>query len=154
MSRDRRGMAVLLDALLFLMVLSTLSALLMMPGSAPSVFDHGDMARSFHSVMLSGEVPGEDDSALSRVSLGAFLVIVAQSPSGLSSRELQRIGSAVNGTLMELSGMGNNACWVLGINGEEHIFGRPFLNETISQFADRRVLSDDEMLYCILMIAA
>ncbi|MCG7844153.1 MAG: hypothetical protein MIO90_01825, partial [Methanomassiliicoccales archaeon] len=101
MSKDRRGMAVLVDALLFLTALSVLSAFIMVPSGAVVQNEQDDMVRSFHSVMLAGEVPGDDGSALSRLSLASFLVMVSQDHL-LALSELSRIGSAVNGTLVEL----------------------------------------------------
>jgi hypothetical protein len=152
MSKDRRGMAVLLDALIFLTALSVLSAFIMVPSGTVVQEERDDMVRSFHSVMLAGEVPGDDGSALSRLSLAAFLVMVSQDHI-LALPELGRIGSAVNGTLAELEDMGHNAWWVLSFDGEEHVFGRPCDEAVVSLFVDHRELRDDGLLSCSLMIA-
>jgi hypothetical protein len=153
MSKDRRGMAVLVDALLFLTVLSMLSAFLLVPSGMAEPEVRDDMVRSFHSVMLAGEVPGGDGSALSCLSLASFLAVVAQDHA-VTSAELSRIGSAVNGTLAELENMNQKAFWVLSIDGKEHVFGGQSNETNASRYADRRPLSDDSSLFCTLMIAA
>ncbi len=153
MSRDRRGMAVLVDALLFLTVLSVLSVFLMAPSGTVGLEENDYMVRSFHSVMLAGEVPGDDGSALSRLSLASYMVLIALDHS-ITPEELSRVGMGVNGTLAELKDMGQAAWWVLSCDGQEFVFGRPCNDTTASLFADRRDLSDDGSLFCMLIVVA
>lgn len=152
MSRDHKGMAVLVDALIFLTVLSVLSAFLLIPGVSSEPEEKGDLVRSFHSVMLSGEVPGDDGSVLSRLSLSSFLAVAAQDGT-ISGIELDRIRTAVNGTLVELKNMGEIAWWVLSLDGEELEVGETVNDMTASLYADRRELSADGILFCLLVIA-
>ncbi|TFG55985.1 MAG: hypothetical protein E4H30_05745, partial [Methanomassiliicoccus sp.] len=98
-SRDQKGMAVLMDAMLFLVVLSVLSAFLLMPGNDVSSERADETARTFHSVMLAGEIPYDDGSALSQASLEMYLIMISQDASFPSSFTLEIIGSAVNDTL-------------------------------------------------------
>lgn len=152
MSRDRRGLAVLVDALIFLTVLSVLSAFLLVPSATSELGEKDHLVRSFHSVMLGGEVPGDDGSALSRLSLSSFLAVAAQDRV-ISSIELGRIGSAVSGALTELKNMGQRAWWVLSLDGEEMEFGDVCDDTSASLYADRRNLSADGTLFCLLVIA-
>lgn len=153
MSRDRRGLAVLVDALLFLAVLSALSFFLMVPHGIAGTEEEDVPIRSFHSVMLAGEVPGDDGSALSRLSLTSFIAVMARDHH-LTPEELGRVGAAVNGTLAELEAMGHSAWWELSLDGKEFIFGRPCDDPSASIFADRRALSVDGSLFVTLMVAA
>jgi len=153
MNRDRRGLAVLVDALLFLAALSALSFFLMVPLGTAGPEEGRVMIRSFHSVMLAGEVPGDDGSALSRLPLKSFIAVMAQDRS-ITPAELGRVGTAVNGTLAELDAMGHSAWWVLSLDREEFIFGRPCIDPGVSIFADRRGLSGDGFLFVTLMVAA
>jgi len=153
MSKDRRGLAVLVDALLFLTVLSVLCALLTVPNGTVGTEEKDDLVRSFHSVMLVGEVPGDDGSALSRLSLVSFITVIAQDHT-ITLTELNRVGAAVNGTLAELRDMGQAAWWVLSVDGQEFVFGARCNDTSVSQFADRRTLSADGSLFCMMVVAA
>ena len=152
MRRDRRGMAVLVDALLFLIVLTLMGAFLMVPENDPETDGTGERISAFHSVMLGGEVPGGDGSALSRTSLEDHLVLLSKNPEGVSSNELGRVGEAVNGTLGEMGSMGWDAWWVLSIDGTEHVFGRPHQGQDVSVHADRRELADGEVICTLFAI--
>ncbi len=119
-SRDRRGMAVLVDALLFLAALTLVSALLVFPQQAPGQ-DEGNVPLSqFHQVMLGSEV-SDEGSALSQVSMSCFLVLVAQDGS-VDDAEKAVLEQACQGTLEELDGRGA-AWWTLVVNGRSYQFG-------------------------------
>jgi len=153
MSKDRRGLAVLMDAMLFLVVLTVLCACLMMP--IASVNDEGPAisVKDYHSVMLGGEVPGGDGSAMSQISLSSFAIMVAQDGAQLSAFENERIGMAVNGALQEMGNMGLSSWWTLSVDGEEHVFGQKDANGAGSLFVDRRVLSVDPCIICTLAVS-
>jgi hypothetical protein len=153
MRRDRRGMAVLVDALLFLTVLTLTGAFLMVPEDHTETDGTGGTISTFHAVMLRGEVPGGDGSALSRTSLQDHLVLLSQAHEGVSIDEMGRIGQAVNGTLREMGSMGLDAWWVLSIDGTEHVFGRPYQDDDVSIHADRRELADGGVICTLFVIA-
>ncbi|HUT26508.1 MAG TPA: hypothetical protein VMW85_00465 [Methanomassiliicoccales archaeon] len=153
-SRDQRGMAVLMDAMLFLVVLSVLSAFLLMPGNDVSSERTNETARTFHSVMLAGEIPYNDGSALSQTSLEMYLIMISHDASFPSSFTLEIIESAVNDTLLEIKNMGMKAWWVLTVGGEDLIFGTPFDDGSLSLFTDLRSLSTEgTVVSCSLTIA-
>ncbi len=119
-SRDRRGMAVLVDALLFLAALTLVSALLVFPQQAPGQ-DEGNVPLSqFHQVMLGSEV-SDEGSALSQVSMSCFLVLVAQD-GRVDDAEKAVLEQACQGTLEELDSRGA-AWWTLVVNGRSYQFG-------------------------------
>ena len=153
-SRDQKGMAVLMDAMLFLVVLSVLSAFLLMPGNDVSSERADETARTFHSVMLAGEIPYDDGSALSQASLEMYLIMISQDASFPSSFTLEIIGSAVNDTLFEIKNMGMKAWWVLTVGGDDMIFGTPYGDGSLSLFTDLRTLSTEgKVVTCMLTIA-
>lgn len=152
MRRDRRGMAVMVDAILFLTVLTLMGAFLMVPENDPETDDIGETISAFHTVMLRGEVPGGDGSAISRTSLQDHLVLLSQDREGASIHEMERVGQAVNGTLLEMGSMGLDAWWILSIDGAEHVFGRPHQDADVSIHADRRELADGRVMCTLFVI--
>lgn len=154
MSRDRRGLAVLMDAMLFLVVLTVLSASIIMPGTSVNDEGRSEMAKSFHTVMLGGEVPGGDGSAMSRTSLSAYIILTSQDGPEPTAEELERIGMAVNRTIQEIESMGQTAWWTLVIDEEKYVFGQRCEGDGTSLYVDRRVLNDDSSVLCFLTIAA
>jgi len=152
MRRDRRGMAVLVDALLFLTVLTLMGAFLMVPENTSETDDTGERVGAFHEVMLGGEVPGGDGSALSRTSLEDHLVLLSQDHEGPSSYEMGRVEQAVNGTLREMGSMGWDAWCVLIIDWTDHVFGRQYPGQDVSVHADRRELADSAVICTLFAI--
>jgi hypothetical protein len=150
MSKDRKGLAVLMDAMLFLMVLTVLCACLMMPMA--SIKDEGPAisVKDYHSVMLGGEVPGGDGSAMSQTSLSSFIIMIAKDGAQLSAFEMERLEMAVNGTLQEMENMGLSTWWTLSVDGEEHVFGQKDSSGAAYLYADRQVLSEDPCIICTL----
>lgn len=119
-SRDRRGLAVLVDALMFLAALTLVSALLVFPQQTPAQ-DEGNVPLSlFHQVMMGSDV-SDEGSALSQVSLSCFLVMVVQD-GRMDDAEKTMLERACHGTLEELDDRGA-AWWTLVLNGQEHTFG-------------------------------
>lgn len=146
--RDRRGMAVLLDAMIFLAVLTLVGAFLMVPGDDIDGDAHATDIRAFHSVMLGGEMPDGDGSALSRTSLEGYIVLLSRNGGAITPAGMARISLAVNGTLSEMSSMGMQAWWVLTMDGEEHMFGHRHQADDVSVHADRREVTDSAV--CVL----
>lgn len=119
-SRDRRGMAVLVDALLFMAALTLISALLVFPQQTPAQ-DEGNVPLSqFHQVMLGSDV-SDEGSALSQVSMSSFLVLVAHD-GRVDDPEKAMLEQACQGTLDELGDRGA-AWWTLVVNGQAYQFG-------------------------------
>lgn len=152
MSKDRRGLAVLMDAMLFLVVLTVLCACLLMPNASLKEDWQVIPIKDYHTVMLGGEVPGGDGSAMSQTSLSSFIIMTAQD-GDLSALEMERLGMAVNGTLHEIENMGLSSWWTLSVDGEEHVFGQQDSSETASIYVDRRVLSEEPHIVCTLTVS-
>jgi hypothetical protein len=121
--KEERGLALMVDALIFLTVLSVLSTLIMFPSPQTSSDPHQEMVTAFHCVMLRGEMPQGDGGALSRLSLADHLLLLSHDPSQLTPQGLERLDLAVNSTLMELEGMGLTAWWTLTVEEDVFVFG-------------------------------
>ena len=153
MARDERGLALLFDALVFLTVLSMISALLLTPSPYTSSDPHQEMVSAFHRVMLSGEMPEGDGSALSRVSLADYLLLLSRDPSLLTPQVIQRVGLAVNGTLGELDGLGERAWWTLTVGEEVLIFGKEQLERSTSIYVHERSFGEGRVTCALSMTA-
>jgi hypothetical protein len=137
-------MAVLVDALIFLVAMTLLIAVV----HASSVDLDGDdgskMLRSYHSVMLSGQMPGEDGSSMSSASLSDYLI--ALSLSGAPDEiQVHRIEKMVNGTLAELEAVHQGAWLVIELGPTELHFGSPAPEAAGDVHADRRELGDSSV---------
>ena len=120
MSRDLRGMAVLVDSLLFLAALSVVSAILLGAGSADDGTGAEASLASYHKVMLGAEI-ADQGSVTAQVTLSSFLVMAAQD-GALSEGEMEMLRSASSATLMEMGHMGT-VWWEVSLNGDTYVFG-------------------------------
>ena len=139
MGKDRRGMAVLVDALLFLAALSVISALMLVPPPADGVDGRQEMLGSYHSVMLAGETTGLG-GVLSQSDLASFIILAAADGS-LNEEEIGHLQEASAGTLRELGGMGHKVWWCVWVGGLEQCFGLPG-HDFQNVYSDRRCLGD------------
>jgi len=120
--KDEHGMAVLVDAVLFLAALSVISALMCVPHPAEEADETQAMVESFHAVMLVGETSG-NGSALSQTDLASFLVLAAMD-GVMSEEEVTHLDQASSGTLREANGIWRKVWWVVCIGDEERLFGQ------------------------------
>ena len=142
----------LLDAMIFLAVLTLVGAFLMVPGGDVDEDAPATDVRAFHSVMLGGEMPEGDGSALSRTSLEGYIVLLSRNGGAITPAGIARISSVVNGTLSEMASMGMQAWWVLTMDGVEHVFGHGHQGDDVSVHADRREIADSAtcVLYAVV----
>ncbi len=146
--KDRHGMAMVVDALIFLVVLTLLVAILHI---APYHEDEDrmELLRSYHAVMLSGELPGEDGSSLSSATLSDYLI--ALSLNGTPSQEqVLLIERMVNGTIAELGTERSGAWLVIELGATELRFGSE-PPEGGEVYADRRELGDGSVVSTLFL---
>jgi hypothetical protein len=142
-------MAVLVDALIFLVALTLLGAMID-AASSNGVTDHSpETLRSYHSVMLSAELPGVDGSSMSAATLGDYLIALSLSGT-LEQEQLLQIEGMVNGTLVELTGLGARAWLVIEIGTIQLHFG-PCPLEEGDVHADRRELGDGSVVSTLFL---
>ncbi len=142
--KDRRGMAVLVDALIFLVALTILMAAIQV--NAP----HGDadgparMLGSYHAVMLSGELPVKDEGSMSAATLSEYLI--ALSFNGAPGEDqMLLIESMVNGTIAELEMMEGRSWLIIAFGDNQLLFG-PGPPGDGDVHADRRDLGDGSVV--------
>ena len=142
----------LLDAMIFLVVLTLIGAFLMIPADNTDGDESVKDVRAFHSVMLGGEMPDGDGSALSRTSLEGYIVLLSRNGGAITTAGMARISAAVNGTLSEMSSMGMQSWWVLTIYDVEHVFGHGHQGDDVPVHADRREITDGAVcaLYAVV----
>jgi len=140
LKKDRRGMAVLVDALIFLVALTLLTAMIF--SSTDQRADEGpEMLGLYHSAMLSGQLPGEGGSAISSATLADLLI--ALSLSGAPDQdEVALIEEMVKGTIAELGQLYERAWAVIEIGPTELLFGSPPSEAAGDVHADRREMGD------------
>lgn len=149
--KDRRGMAVLLDAFLFLLAMSLLTVMVLDVPTSGVEDDRGEVLRSYHSVMLAGEMPIEGGSALSALSLAEYLVALSMSEGPLADGPIALINRAVAGTLLELTAIDERAWWELEVDGRTYVFGADVQGEVGDVHADRRELGDGKVICTLLL---
>jgi len=142
-------MAVLVDALIFLVALTLLGAMIN-AASSNGVADHSpETLRSYHSVMLYGQLPGEEGSSMSAATLGDYLIALSLR-STLEQEQLLLIEGMVNGTLAELTGLGARAWLEIEISTFQLHFG-PGPPEGGDVHADRRELGDGSVVSTLFL---
>jgi len=149
--KDRKGLAVLVDALIFLVALTLLSAVLLTAPINDQVGDGTDL-RSYHSVMLSGEMPGNDDSSMSALTLADYLMMLALGGRPLNEGQLELIGEAVNGTIAELQRAAGTAWLVIEIGQTVLEFGSAPSEMNGDVHADRRELGDASVVSTLFLL--
>jgi len=120
--KDRRGMAMLVDAMIFLVALTILGAVMGAAHTNGGADDCMETLRSYHSVMLSAELPGEDNSSMSAATLGDYLIALSLREA-LDDGQFLLIEKMVNGTLAELMDLEGRAWLVIELGSTELRFG-------------------------------
>lgn len=138
---DRRGMALLVDALIFLVVLMLTSAVIHASASHDDADDRGELLRSYHTVMLSAELPDGDGSSMSAVTLSDYIIALSLSDT-LDEQNARRIEKMVNGTIAELLTFNGRAWLVIEIGPTVLNFGSTPPGAGSDVHADRRDLGD------------
>lgn len=147
--KDHRGMAVIVDAMIFLVALTMLSAFVLSAPSHEEQDDRLELLRSYHTVMLSGELPGEDGSSMSAATLNDYLLLLSIGGPP-SEQQVALIGSLVNGTLAELENAGGASWLVIELGTAELLFGsEPRQGGEV--FADRRELGDGSVISTLFL---
>ena len=148
--KDRKGMAVLVDALIFLVALTLLSALVLSTSQRAPSDDTVEVLRSYHSVMLSGEMPWEQGGSMSAVTLADYLMVLAIG--GLhDDGQTHLIGEMVNGTIAELDAISGNAWLTIEIGQTTLRFGSEPSGTNGAVYADRRELGDGSVASTLFM---
>lgn len=150
MNKDRQGMAVLVDALIFLVVLTMLVAVIYSTSDVGPTDDRVELLRSYHSVMLSAELPGEDGSSMSTATLDDLLI--ALSLGGAPNEEqVQLVEEMVNGTIAEIKST-EGRTWLIIELGEVTLhFGSMPPEEGSDVYADRRELGDGSVVSTLFL---
>lgn len=149
--KDRHGMALLVDALIFLVALTLLMAVVHAPSSDPDRDEGAEMLSSYHSVMLSGQLSGEDGSSMSSATLSDYLI--ALSLSGAPDEiQVHIIEKMVNGTLAELEAIHDRAWLVIELGPTVLPFGSPAPETDRDVQADRRELGDSSVASTLFII--
>lgn len=148
--KDRKGMAVLVDALIFLVAITLLSAVVLSTSHGVPDDDTMEVLRSYHSVMLSGEMPRGQGSSLSAVTLADYLMVLAIG--GLPNDEQSHlIGDMVNGTLVEMDKVSGDAWLIIEIGQTTLRFGSGPSGTNDGVYADRRELGDGSVASTLFM---
>ena len=138
-------MAVLVDALIFLVVLTLLIAVIYSASPGKMSEDRTEMLRSYHSVMLAGEVSANEGSSMSVVTLAEYLI--ALSIIGAPEEEqVLLIEKMVNGTITELEMTFGNTWLVIDLGSAVLHFGSDPSAEVGDVYADRRELGDGSVV--------
>lgn len=137
--KDRRGMAVLVDALIFLVVLTLLFAILRADPPKDGHDDRNDLIVSYHVAMLSGEL-AVDDGSLSSATLADYLIAISLLGAPSEEQVLQ-IERMVEGTIAELSTIMGRTWLVIEMGAIELRFGsEPLMGGDV--YANRQELGD------------
>lgn len=150
--KDRRGMAVLVDALIFLVALTMLVAVIHSASEDGTSDDRTEMLRSYHSVMLSGELPGKDGSSMSSATLGDYLIALAISGAP-DEEQVETIEGMVNGTIAELERADGRTWLVIELGPVTLHFGSVAAEENGDLHADRRELGDGSVVSTLYLSA-
>ncbi|MHC1709625.1 MAG: hypothetical protein AB9819_04385 [Methanomassiliicoccales archaeon] len=137
--RDHRGMAVLVDALIFLVVLTVLVGAIYSASDNGPDDDRAELLRAYHSVMLSGELPGEDGSSMSTATLDEYLIALSLFGAP-DEAQVGIIEDMVNGTISELERTGGRAWLVIELEHVKLQFGSIPSVDGGNVYADRREL--------------
>ncbi len=148
--KDRRGMAVLVDALIFLVALTMLVAVIHSASDNGPSDDKTGTLRSYHSVMLSGELPGEGGSSMSSATLGDYLIALSISDAP-NEEEVETIERMVNGTIAELERTEGRTWLVIELGAMTFHFGSVPLEEGGDVYADRRELGDGSVVSTLFL---
>jgi len=146
---DDKGMAVIMDALIFLVVLVLICAMITTSVPLEGEGSEDGTVRSFHTVMLEGEMYCDDGSALSHTTISEYLRLSLGAGQGMDDATRSILDAAISPGLSELSGMGWRAWWTVTVDGMETTFGQIYHCDTI--YADQRSLGNG--LTCTLFIA-
>lgn len=150
--KDRRGMAVLVDALIFLAVLTVLVAVIHSSSDEVPSDDRTEMLRSYHSVMLSGELPGNDGSSISSATLGDYLIALGINGAP-GEEQVDTIEGMVNGTIAELEKIDGRAWLIIEMGSITLRFGSVDIRGDGDVFADRRELGDGSVVSTLYLSA-
>ncbi|MHC1680498.1 MAG: hypothetical protein AB9860_04510 [Methanomassiliicoccales archaeon] len=150
--RDRRGMAVLVDALIFLVALTILVAVTYSASDHGPSDDRAELLSSYHSVMLSAELPGGDGSSMSTATLGDFLIALSL---GGAPDEVQvgLVENMVKGTIAELEITEGRTWLMIELGSTTLQFGSVPPGEGGDLYADRRELGDGSVVSTLYLSA-
>jgi len=149
--KDRQGMALLVDALIFLVAMTLLMAMVHASSSDLDRDEGAEMLRSYHSVMLSGQLPGEDGSSMSSATLSDYLIALSLSGAP-DEMQVHLIEKMVNGTLAELEAIHDRAWLVIELGPTALHFGSPTPETDRDVHADRRELGDSSVASTLFII--
>ncbi|KAF5056800.1 hypothetical protein DSECCO2_363490 [anaerobic digester metagenome] len=150
LKRDHHGMALLVDALMFLVVLIILSAVISTSAPDHDPDDGSDLLRPYHTVMLTSELLDGNGSSMSAATLSEYLI--ALSLSGVvDERDVRRIGNMVKGTIAELEFLYGKAWLVIEIGPKVLNFGSVPPDDGSDVHADRRELGDGSTVSTLFM---
>ncbi|HIH76233.1 MAG TPA: hypothetical protein HA343_02815 [Methanomassiliicoccales archaeon] len=148
--KDRQGMAVLVDALVFLVVLTILVGAIYSTSDDGPKDDRAELLRSYHSVMLSGELPGEGGSSMSTATLADYLI--ALSLVGTPDEEqADVVEDMVNGTIAEMEGTEGRTWLIIELGSATFQFGSMPPEEGGNVYADRRELGDGSVVSTLFL---
>jgi hypothetical protein len=143
-------MALLVDALMFLVVLIILSAVISTSAPDHDPDDGSDLLRPYHTVMLTSELLDGNGSSMSAATLSEYLI--ALSLSGVvDERDVRRIGNMVKGTIAELEFLYGKAWLVIEIGPKVLNFGSVPPDDGSDVHADRRELGDGSTVSTLFM---
>jgi len=148
--RDRRGMAVLVDALIFMVVLTLLIAVVYSASPKKISEDRTEMLRSYHSVMLAGELPAGDGSSMSIVTLAEYLIALSMTGAPEEGQVLL-IEKMVNGTIAELETTSGDTWLVIDLGSVVLHFGSHPSDGVGDVYADRRELGDGSVISTLFL---
>jgi hypothetical protein len=134
-------MAVLVDAMIFLVALTLLSALVHSTSQSVPSDDTVEVLRSYHSVMLSGDMPCEQGGSMFAVTLADYLMVLAMGGPP-NAEQTHLIGEMVNGTIAELDMISGDAWLIIEIGPTSLRFGSEPSGNSDDVYADRRELGD------------
>lgn len=134
-------MAVLVDALIFMVALTLLTAMIFSSSADQRADDGQEMLGLYHSAMLSGQLPGEGGSSMSSATLADLLIAISLSGTPDEVQVLV-IEEMVKGTIAELGQLHEMAWAVIELGPTELLFGSPPSEAAGDVHADRRELGD------------
>ena len=150
--KDRQGMAVLVDALIFLVVLTILVGAIYSTSNDGPYDDRAELLRSHHSVMLSGELPGEDGSSMSTATLDEYLIALSL----VGTPDEEQVGlveDMVDGTIAELERTEGRTWLIIELGSTTLQFGSIPPEEGGNVYADRRELGDGSVVSTLFLSA-
>lgn len=133
----------LVDALIFLVSLTLLTAMIFSSSAGQRADDGQEMLGLYHSAMLSGQLPGWDGSSMSSATLADLLIAISLSGTPDDDQVLV-IEEMVKGTMAELGTFHERAWLVIELGPIELLFGSPPSEAAGDVHADRRELGDGQ----------